>query len=1623
MILTDAMYDYNLRAGDNINPPVMGTPVVNGTPGSTEYKYCCSFVTLVGETTPTDVVTVSNGPAALNGVDFIRLSIETVPAAATKTRWYKYDSGVYKLLGETLPAVKVLDDSGQALSASVLAPITDTSGRPNWVALLFHHGRYLQRQELVDLQWLLMRGIKNIGDTLMKNGDIINGCAEQFVSGTTWNFTEGKVYLDGQQINVPAGQVTLTGTGTEVVGILVTPHVVTSDDDPVIRNQDEEVDLAYAQRGADRLTFDVSWVVDTAGQVNIRTFLDGQPLVRVFTTERSELQKEMARRTYDVSGNFVVTKFPAKMTEHDSDADKLYCVMGPGKAYVQGVEIATVAPQKVEVPKARVTKSVNESIIDAYSTTGGSVIGTATENFDVDGLNVKLMIGSGNSHTVALSGNGQTAAQVATQIENSVNAYPTSVDLVSCQGVGGKLQITAASGKSLAIMAVASDAYTALGLTVGVYQPTGQRIYQINDAFIKSVSDVSYLTEVVEAVTHNGGTGIDLLGNDNVHLIYGASNTEADAHDGKYDFVLNVDFVKNGNSIDFAALGGSDPANGATIYVKYSYSKVAVKGTRVRVRVTDAQIVKGAEDSADNIVFTGATSAAEVISGNPVAGLSGSASNVIRILRVNNSPAQSQTEYTSHALLKNDTALGFSTSQVDWSAAGAQGSTPLGQPTTGATYYVTFEYWKVVTEGDYVAADSYLNDYEEIEKAPNGTWELRDCMDFRTSGAKPIPEESPGLDYEYYLSRVDKIALKSDGYFIRISGSPALNPVQPKDQSGPLNILLVTVPPYTYQPSDVVIETLEIQRVTQWGLNEMKLDIDRLKYYQALFAVQQAAVSNPAASEAKGIFTDSLVGQKNGDVAFDKNGVAFTAAVDPTEQCLRLPVSEDGQTITINEAASTGFARVGKLLVFDYDPYTYTSQLKASGIMNVNPHNVFGWIGTMSIDPESDFWTDTTQIPALDTNYDDQMAALAAIDAENAERARQITWGAWRMTWDHSGGFAARDASRPVMHNGVPMYMQWLDTSSVAGSSIRPNAARERTGTYSSLVPDRTLVEVGDRVVDVTALPYMRAITINCVAKSLMPNEEFGCEIDGVAVDITPTGTTSSGVGSYKGKTTVVSNAAGAASYSFVVPEGITVGQKAIKCVKADNPEESYAISVFSSHGFLETHQKLLEGVISVTERDEVVTQNQWHYGDPLAQTFAVASGIVWLSAVKLYFQSKDANLPITVEIRETLNGYPTRKVIQTCTLDPSAVNVSDDASVATTFTFPNIVGYQPGEYCFVVITNCQTYNVWYAGLGETDIKSGELIRQQPHDGVLFTSPNDSYWEGEVEKDLMFEVLSANFENNCQVVFNDITGVEASMLIVAITQYMPEGCNMLWFYSLDNGSNWIPFLAGIDTELGSIATSVKLRCDITGSGGTFQISESGAGIILLLNKLTADYIGYNAQFDSTCDTVTLIADLSTDGVNGSGVRSITPYYTVDDGETWCMLKPPSGYFPIAVGDGTYSEWKFQTASEATITDATNATPIVVTAPGHLRTDNEIVDITNVVGNTAANGTFRVANATDDTFELVNPDTGADIAGNGGYVSGGTIVTSAFSQCRMRINLATSNKAVTPKVQQIRGICG
>ena len=155
---------------------------------------------------------------------------------------------------------------------------------------------------------------------------------------------------------------------------------------------------------------------------------------------------------------------------------------------------------------------------------------------------------------------------------------------------------------------------------------------------------------------------------------------------------------------------------------------------------------------------------------------------------------------------------------------------------------------------------------------------------------------------------------------------------------------------------------------------------------------------------------------------------------------------------------------------------------------------------------------------------------------------------------------------------------------------------------------------------------------------------------------------------------------------------------------------------------------------------------------DPLAQTFLVTTrGGTFITKIDLFFSQKDDTLPVWVEIRNVVNGYPGGKLLPFGRAIKQAADVNVDAttaSSATTFTFDSPVYLQEGqEYCFVTMTNSLEYKLWITQMGEPDVSgSNRIISAQPHGGSLFKSQNNRTWNAVQSQDKKFTMYSALFD-------------------------------------------------------------------------------------------------------------------------------------------------------------------------------------------------------------------------------------------------------------------------------------
>ena len=195
---------------------------------------------------------------------------------------------------------------------------------------------------------------------------------------------------------------------------------------------------------------------------------------------------------------------------------------------------------------------------------------------------------------------------------------------------------------------------------------------------------------------------------------------------------------------------------------------------------------------------------------------------------------------------------------------------------------------------------------------------------------------------------------------------------------------------------------------------------------------------------------------------------------------------------------------------------------------------------------------------------------------------------------------------------------------------------------------------------------------------------------------------------------------------------------------------------------------------------------------DPLAETFLVeADGGMFVTSIDLFFKSKDASLPVSVEIRDVVNGYPGKLTIpfSIVTKNPGDVNTSADGSVATTFTFESPVYLEEGkEMCFVVYSNSNNYECYISRMGETDLITGQVISGQPYAGSLFTSQNASTWSAEQTDDLKFHMKVAKFTTNTagNVVFENDHLPATLLKDNSVEVY--NGQSFVRFYSYSHGN-------------------------------------------------------------------------------------------------------------------------------------------------------------------------------------------------------------------------------------------
>lgn len=1102
-------------------------------------------------------------------------------------------------------------------------------------------------------------------------------------------------------------------------------------------------------------------------------YSNGNAITLRDVSQYNALGEEMARRTYEESGDYVVSGFKTKVVRRNGN---LKASIGSGLAYVKGFRVETLAESLLDIDpiaNTSIDDRSNQAVSFKY---GGYMNLSAGASAGVVPLN--------HTSTVTLRDGGSSNIGTA-RVKNITNdkIFLFDVRMTGSNKISAVEEIVGTSGVLyVANNSIINDAGNAQSIfdsgMISLYS-TSSRSIPIRDSR-GSQPSANTITLSPTSVDEDFN-----VGNDDILFVDG-TNQKIDVVDASLsgsDLVLTL---------------GSTPASGGTVYfnkrlvdadpfIKAS-TRLYVKSTFANTDIsTSSKFNLGFPDVYDIVSITDADgndvtnsfrlrtnqrdnyydhSYVEFIPGRP-APVEGLMTITIDAFKINTHASRHYffTVDSYPDVQKNKIQPFTSASGKVYTLTDCLDFRPYVTPLGGATYAAA----EVLGTAPTVSSSSTSVNVAPTFNTNGGGWEI----------LSPAYNEFAQIDYEYYLNRTDAITIDSYGTLSVVKGTETEYSFPPSITGDQLKIADVYVPgiPSLTPEEATAQERLDYSiRVSPKGIKSYRMKdienlerkVDSLRYYVLLSALE-AETKNLNIIDENGLsrFKNGIIVDPFNDLSIaDVKNTEFNSAIDFTEKSLMPAVKTFPLNLKYSAASSasifpsTSNPKFGTLQR-NLD-VSIISQPYATAFRNCTS-NFYSYRGTGALSPDYDALYDTTTNPvSLDIDLATPINSL--VDA--IQEFIPLT-----------------STSSTQIARSVDTSVRWLNFAEQETATTTTTLTNTTT---RSVQIGETVSEqnVGDFVSNFSFNPYMRARDINIYMSGLRPNTIHYFFFDQVNVDsfITPGSPVDSADEITKNGVaggTVTSDANGVIRAVFSIPaETFFVGDRKLEVVDVNQYDSiesgstSYGFLTYHAYNFsvekssltVSTRMPVASVATSTTTRSvstrSVRVVNFGGMGDPIAQTFFIKSGMgqnsdtVFISKLDIYFKRKSSINGVTVEIREVENGYPSYSVVPLSRvhLTPSQVNVSDDASQATTVTFQAPIRLDvEKEYAFVVIPDGgdPDYLIFTSKIGGTDLTPGETqglaIVQDWGDGVLFTSTNNRAWKSYQDEDIKFNLYRHNF--------------------------------------------------------------------------------------------------------------------------------------------------------------------------------------------------------------------------------------------------------------------------------------
>lgn len=1062
--------------------------------------------------------------------------------------------------------------------------------------------------------------------------------------------------------------------------------------------------------------------------------------------------------------------------------------LGPGKAYVYGFEYETVSNTRIKADRAQDTKQINNYSISAFYGSYAIVSGISGI-FDYTARPVV------NLHT-SNDGSGTAVGTARIRfIQYLSGSYPSSV-LYKVY-----LYDFSFSG-SVSFAAVRSIKQTSPTTAVGVIDASGiensqaklygasynSMLFKIPQSAVKTLrpeSDdtVSYTKSVkLTGTTSSGSVAFNVTGNSSFVGPSSGNFAGTDTHLDNYILINTT----TGAPIAITSIILSSSNQTATITCGLSSGGVTLFASVQEIEKT------ARTKTATSVNVT--IDAGEIDKNTPTYALGYNDVYKITVYDsgVDGTPATtSDTNVTDRFLLdtgQRDTFYDESSITLKTGAI-----PPIGD------LLVVVDYFAHSGTG-FFSVDSYSGiDYEDIPSYTDTsgiTYALTDTIDLRPTktiggsthtGADVLfPSTIISADYSFYLPRKDLLVINaSDGSFNIIKGVSSINPVYPQVPSDSMLLYRLDVPAYTKSAQDVNAHFVENKRYTMRDIGFIEKRVDRMEYYTALSLLEADTKSKPILDAdgferfKNGILVDNFRSYAVADVY----NADYKASIDYSKSECRPPFIPTNVKMKYSSGVNTTHinnTELGSFVTLPYNEETFLSNLQASKSESVNPYLVVDFTGFLNCVPPSDDWVDTTRRPDLLVNLgniadsvQNSVASVGSSIGSNIAPGVGTIWGDWQTQW--TGSVVSTWDSWDS--NGT------TPITTFTGETITQQ--QTRTGRINTTTFSNVTRSLGDRVVDVNIIPFMRAQSIKFTAHGLRPNRDLHVFFDGVKVNaqVTPdSGFSPTSEGALR------SNSSGVASGTFALPGGVyRTGERTLTVTDDSNNDTvaatTYASYVYHATGLLQTKEETTFSTRVAQTTSVIVTENRTIQsqriigqvtgparqgteaggggggGDPFAQTFFVPSELypngIYITSASVYFKAKGAQ-NVEIHLRPTVNGYPSSseiipmsRVVKTASSVSVPAETDDITSILaapTVFTFPVPIYLKAGtEYSFVLYSPDKEYEAYISEMGKKMLGTDQIITVQGSMGSLFKSQNASTWTPFQNEDLMFKLNKATF--------------------------------------------------------------------------------------------------------------------------------------------------------------------------------------------------------------------------------------------------------------------------------------